>query len=161
MEFSARSPMSKGLKIGIGCLGTTLVSGLVLIVVLAVFVLPKMTPRFDANIVILVELGIRDFMADHPDQVPETGDNTAWAKLLNGRHMEELEYSRLIHDGKLISLLLVPLKIETVGTNQVTVVSAGADREMGTDDDIDLEKAQEILEALEAEAMAKDPQPAG
>jgi hypothetical protein len=149
--------MRKSLKVGIGCLATALVSGLVLIIVLAVFVLPKMTPRFDANIVILVELGIRDFMVDYPDQVPETGDNATWAALLNGRQMEGLEYSRLIHDGKLISLLLVPLKIETIGTNQVTVVSAGTDRKMGTEDDIDSVKAQEILEALEAKAMAKNP----
>lgn len=152
--------MSKSWKVGIGCLGTALVSGLVLIIVLAVFVLPRMLPRFDANIVILVDLGIRDFMVDHPEQVPETGDNATWAALLNGRQMEGLEYSKLIHEGKLISLLLVPLKIETVGTNQVTVVSAGADREMGTEDDIDSERAQEILEALEAKAMAKNPPPA-
>ena len=147
--------MRKALKVGIGCLATTLVSGLVVIIVLAVVVLPKMTPRFDANIVILVELGIRDFIVEYPDQVPETGDNATWAKLLNGRKIEGLEYSRLIYKGKLISLMLVPLKIETVGTNQVTIVAAGADREMGTEDDIDSEKAQEILEALEAEAMAK------
>ena len=151
--------MRKALKVGIGCLATSLVSGLIVIIVLAVFVLPKLTPRYDANIVILVELGIRDFMVDFPDQVPETGDNASWAKLLNGRKIEGLEYSWLIRKGKLISVLLVPLKIETVGTNQVTVVAAGVDREMGTEDDIDSEKAQVILEALEAEAMAKDPPP--
>ena len=152
--------MKKSLKVGIGCLGSAFVSTLIILYVLGTFVAPRLAPRFDANIVMLVELGIRDFMVDHPEQVPETGDNATWAKLLNGRKMVEgIEFSLLIRNGKLISLLLVPLKIETVGTNQVTVVAAGADRDMGTEDDIDSEKAEEILEALEAEARAKNPKP--
>ena len=153
--------MSKVWKIGIGCLGTAVVSLLILAIALWVVVLPKYAPRFDANIVMIVELGIRDFMVDHPEKVPETGGNEEWVKLLHGRSVEGIEYSRLAIDGKFYSVLAVPLQIATQGNSQVRVVAAGADREMGTEDDIDSEKAEEILEALEAEALEKDPQPAG
>ena len=149
--------MRKIWKVGIGCLGSMLLTGIILIVVFYVVARPKLAPRADANLVLIVELGIREFIAEHPDQVPEEGDNAAWAILLRDQEMEgaSLPFSWITLKGRFISLMNVPLKIETTGLNEVSVVAASADGKIDTDDDIDFDRAMEIMASWESEMREK------
>lgn len=137
--------MFKFFKAGCGCLVLSMVMSSIIGISLWKIALPKYLPFFEANVVVVVETAIMDFAAHHPDQVPVTGNNRDWATLLRGRKIAGVKLDYFIQGGQLVSLLRVPLEVETVGNYQIKVVSAGPDRVMGTADDLDTVQAHQVL----------------
>ena len=142
--------MSKFFKAGCGCMVLCWVVSLVLGVTLWKWALPRYLPFLDSNVVLLVETAIVDFSSRYPEQVPAVGGNEEWAALLKNREIAGVKLSNFVQQGQLVSLLRVPLTVETKGNYEVNVVAAGTDRIMGTPDDIDSERAREVLEEWEA-----------
>ncbi len=144
--------MSKPWKIGIGCLATSLITFLVLGILVWKFAVPALVPQADARIVLLVETGIHEYAIKNSESVPESGDNAIWTGLLKDREIEGFAFNYLIHKGRLSSSFLVPLDIETKGIGDVSVVAAGLDRKIGTEDDIDYDRAMAMLDEWEAKS---------
>ncbi len=137
--------MSKIFKAGCGCFALSVVTSTILIVGLWKVAMPRYLPFLESNVVVVVETAIMDFAAHHPDQVPATGINRDWAALLRGRKIAGVKLDYFIQGDQLVSLMRVPLEVETVGNYRVKVVSAGPDRVMGTTDDIDTVHAHQLL----------------
>ena len=144
--------MSKPWKIGIGCLASLLITFLVLAIVAWKFVVPALVPQADARIVLLVATGIHEYAIKNAESVPESGDNAVWTGLLKDREIEGFAFKYFIFNGRLISSFLVPLDIQTKGIGDVSVVAAGLDRKIGTEDDIDYDRAMAMLDEWETKS---------
>ena len=132
-----------------GCVFTIIVLSVIAFVIsllLYVFVWPETKKTATSEVAFVIEDALEQYKADQ-DRYPTGADNASVVKALYGENPRKKDYlvkmKSIIRDGQFTDYWRTPLQIELPATGAARVISAGPDRNFGTEDDITSQPARE------------------